>query len=170
MPSYTKTNKPVGGQEAIPPASVVKPTGNDKRVGSIGSLVRVSSAGLNDSSFSPNVMHQRERSSSIRNLPDTNMSQVQPRRASDEVATSSSHRLISRLSPAVSRRSISVMNVGDGYGVNRASRSPASRLGSQANILKAIQMRRDSNQIQQQQQQQRDQSNHGSPIMYVSGS
>ena len=142
---------------------VFKPAGNDKKVGSYGSLARISNAGINDS---PIVIPQRERSSSIRNLPDSSKSPMQPRRASDEVATSSSQRLLSRLSPAASRRSISVMNVGDGFsGANRPNRSPSSRRGSQANILKTIQTRRDSGQIPQQ----RDQSNNGSSAMYFTG-
>lgn len=89
------------------------------------------------------IGYTRERSSSNRNLPDANKLQIQPRRASDEVAASSSHRMMARISPAASRRSISVMNVGDSF------QRSASRLGSQTNIMKA-QLRRDSNQFQQQ--------------------
>lgn len=86
----------------------------------------------------------RERSSSNRNLPDSNRLQAQQRRASDEIAGSSSQRLSSRLSPAASRRSISVMNVGDGGHMPLLSR-PSSRLGSQGSIMK---VRRDSTQLQ----------------------
>lgn len=95
----------------------------------------------------------RERSSSNRNLPDTSRLQAhQPRRASDEVAGSSSHRISSRLSPAASRRSISVMNVGGGangepgHVSNLVMMRTSPRL-SQANINK---IRRDSNQQPQQ--------------------
>lgn len=87
----------------------------------------------------------RERSSSNRNLPDANRLQAQPRRASDELAGSSSQRLSSRLSPAASRRSISVMNVGGDNHSPLLSR-PSSRLGSQSSVVK----RRDSASFQQQ--------------------
>lgn len=95
-------------------------------------------------SIGPPAHYVRERSSSNINLPDTNKLQAQQRRASDEMASCSSQRLSSRLSPAASRRSISVMNVGDGRGVPLLSR-PSSRLGSQGSIMKA---RRDSYQMQ----------------------
>lgn len=68
----------------------------------------------------------------------------QPRRASDEVAGSSSHRLSTRISPATSRRSISVINVGPSCGDGQQHAllaRPSSRLGSQSSILK---QRRDS--------------------------
>lgn len=96
----------------------------------------------------PSNSFARERSSSNRNLPDTAKLRGQPRRASDEVAGSSSQRLMARISPAPSRRSISVMNVGDNF--TRSS----SKLGSASNLIKQAQMRRDSIQHQQQQQQQ----------------
>lgn len=84
----------------------------------------------------------RERSSSNRNLPEISTLRVQPRRASDEAAGSSSQKLSARVSPATSRRSISVMNVhGDQAGL--FSR-PNSRLGSQSSILRA-QSRKNSN-------------------------
>lgn len=93
----------------------------------------------------------RERSASNRNLPDTGkFLQAQPRRASDEVASGSSHRLMTRLSPAASRRSISVINVGPGSGSLKAN---AARVDSQTNLLKAQLARRDSSHQQQQQQQ-----------------
>lgn len=100
----------------------------------------------------------RERSSSNRNLPDTSKIRgtTQPRRASDEVAGSSSQRLMARISPAPSRRSISVMNVGDNY--VRSS----SKLGSASNLIKQAQMRRDS--MQQQQQQAHQSPASGSPV------
>lgn len=95
------------------------------------------SIGNHEPKYPSSEMFTRERSSSNRNLQDTSKLRGRPRRASDEVATSSSQRPASRLSPASSRRSKSVMNVGDGFG------RPGSRLGSQSNILK---IRRDSNQ------------------------
>lgn len=104
----------------------------------------------------------RERSASNRNLPDTSkFLQTQPRRASDEVASGSSHRLITRISPAASRRSISVMNVGVGSSSIRAARTD-----SQTNLLSRAQLvRRDSLQQQQQpqQQSQRNLGSSGSP-------
>lgn len=143
-----------------------RPLGGDRKRGSpYGSQARVSSAGLNDSPRGSH--HYRERSSSNRNLQDASKLQIQPRRASDEVATSSSYRLVTRLSPGASRRSISVMNVGDGFVVG-SNRLPSSRLGSQASILKT---RRDSSQFQLQLlQRQRDHSNSGSPTKYGEGS
>lgn len=88
------------------------------------------------------VQFARERSASNRNLPDTNRLQAQQRRASDEIAGGASQRSGIRLSPAASRRSISVMNVGDGH-LALLSR-PSSRLGSQGSIMRA---RRDSSQL-----------------------
>lgn len=91
----------------------------------------------------------RERSSSNRNLPDASKLRVQPRRASDEVAGSSSHRLSAKVSPAASRRSISVMNV---YGDNQLGllSRPGSRLGSQSNVLRGQPRKNSSSQLAQQ--------------------
>lgn len=80
-----------------------------------------------ESKYSVGEVFVRERSASNRNLPDTSLLRTQPRRASDEVAASSSHRLSTRVSPAASRRSISVMNVGDSQ-PNYVR--PSSRVGS----------------------------------------
>jgi len=81
-----------------------------------------------------------EPSLSDRNLPESSKLRTKPRRASDEVAGSSSQKLSARVSPAASRRSISVMNVGDEQTIlRRSSQTP----GSQSNLLKA-QLRRDS--------------------------
>lgn len=115
--------------------------------------------GLDNSNNADNQSFTRERSSSNRNLPSVDLNnklKAQPRRASDEVATSTSYRLSARVSPAPSRRSISVLNVGNGDNSSR----PSSRRGSQILMLKN-QLRRDSNQQQLQQQQQQQQV--GSP-------
>lgn len=116
----------------------------------------LTSMSTNESPTRMGQHYARERSASNRNLPDTSKLQVQPRRASDEMTTSSSHRLMTRISPASSRRSISVMNVGDGF--------QRSRQGSQSGTLaKVAQMRRDSQvQLQQMQhQKQQQQMVHG---------
>ena len=109
--------------------------------------------------------YPRERSASNRNLPEAHkLSLAQPRRASDEVAASSSHRLVTRTSPATSRRSISVMNVmpgGGGEGSPAGLNRLPSRLGSQTNIMK---IRRESGQFQHQ----RSGSTSGSPSKYGS--
>lgn len=126
----------------IPWTSAVNPSNYKQRQTQLGMVHQDSNASMSMGTTSAHFV--RERSSSNRNLPDTNRLQAQQRRASDELAGSSSQRLSSRLSPAASRRSISVMNVGDGGHVPLLSR-PSSRLGSQGSIMKA---RRDSTQLQ----------------------
>lgn len=110
---------------------------------SMASLARISTPHESPKRANTNLYY-RERSSSNRNLPDSNKLQVQPRRASDEVAAS--HHLMTRMSPASSRRSISVINVGDGQSglLNRQT-----RFSSQSGSLKS-QLRRDSTSQQMQ--------------------